>query len=204
MLVPVPPHSVNRADKVTLFPGKNLPYPGQHLHITQAHKMSLPTRPLGQGILHDKLKDQVAVSIKESLTKATTILSSLHRVHSYLDILKTMPSFHSGVGEGGEGEGIKSALEQVRSIRTDTAALLQTIYLTEIGLQSLVHVDKPTPSEPTNDDLILDDTINNSALSDETQAMNSNKDDVMQGRAVVEIPSQSEVSESDPPPSKRQ
>ena len=167
-----------------------------------------------QGLLQDRLKDQVAVSIKESLCKATTVLSSLHRVHSYLDVLRSLPSLHSGGG----GEGLKSALEQVRAIRTDTAALLQTIYLTEIGLQSLEQVDRPTTTVDTpSSDVVLGDSINNSPLSDdvENHAINSN-DDIIQGRAVVELPSQPEEDplmqapseatnhEEHPPPAKKQ
>ncbi len=90
------------------------------------------------GLLHEKLKDQVAVSIKESLEKATTVLSGLHRLQSYLDVFKSMaPS--RGIAGGQHGsEGLRSALEQIRSVRNDTATLLQTVYLTEIGLQSLL------------------------------------------------------------------
>lgn len=139
-----------------------------------------------QGILHDRLKDQITISIKESLDKATMVLSSLHRVHSYLDVLKSMPSFRSGSGS----EGLKGALEQVRSIRTDAAALLQTIYLTEIGLQSLQDVDKQAPSVcATTSEVtilpILGDSINSSSLSE--PAINSNQDEVVEGRAVIEL-----------------
>ena len=97
--------------------------------------------PQEQKILQDKLKEQISVSIAESLDKATSVLSSLHRVQSYLDVLKSLPSFRSG---------LKSALDQVRSIRTDAATLLQTIYLTEIGLQSLQDVDNKQGTAATN------------------------------------------------------
>ena len=172
-----------------------------------------------QRLLHDKLKDQIAVSIKESLHKATTVLSSLHRVHSYLDILKSISLIHSDGGGGGGGEGIKSALDQVRAIRTDAAALLQTIYLTEIGLQSLQDVDKPasgTQSEVTIVP-ILGNSINNSSLPDNPVAINSNEGghDVLKGTAVVEIAQQQAISEiilqqtttdvdTDAPPAKKQ
>ena len=148
-----------------------------------------------QGILHDKLRDQISVSIKESLSKATAVLSSLHRVHSYLDVLKSVSSLHVSRSE----EGVKEALVQVRAIRTDTAALLQTIYLTEIGLQSLEQVDKPSASSAHEvtvvpiisnpPDLSNDDVIPESAL-------NSNRDDVMQSRALVELENHPEISES--------
>ena len=168
-------------------------------------------RPEKQGILHDKLKDQISISIKESLDKATSVLSNLHRVHSYLDVLKTMPSFQSGSG----GEGLKGALEQVRSIRTDAAALLQTIYLTEIGLQSLHQVDKPAPSLGTTPSQVtllpvLGDSINNSSPSSQL-AINSNDGEVVKGRAVVELTtlpeatdSMSEAAEDGMPPAKKQ
>ena len=167
-------------------------------------------RPEKQGILHDKLKDQISISIKESLDKATSVLSNLHRVHSYLDVLKTMPSFQSDSG----GEGLKGALEQVRSIRTDAAALLQTIYLTEIGLQSLHQVDKPASSVGTTPSQVtllpvLADSINNSSPSQ--LAMNSNDGEVVKGRAVVELTtlpeatdSMSEAAEEGMPPAKKQ
>lgn len=95
--------------------------------------------PQEPSYLQDKLKDQVAMSIKEALDKATTVLSSLHRVQSYLDVIKTItpsrPAAHT--------EGIRGTLNQVKSIRNDTAALLQTIYLAEIGLQGMKEFDKP-------------------------------------------------------------
>ena len=40
--------------------------------------------------LHDKLRDQVASSVKEALTKSTAILSNLHRLSSYLDVMSAM------------------------------------------------------------------------------------------------------------------
>ena len=157
-----------------------------------------------QGVLHERLRDQISESIKESLSKATAVLSSLHRVHSYLDVLKSVPSLHM---DGG-GEGVKGALDQVRAIRTDTAALLQTIYLTEIGLQSLEQVDKSTASfssrstsarevtvpiigniiDPPSDlsaDVITDGAINSSS-----------RDDVMQGTAMVELENHPDISEA--------
>lgn len=154
-----------------------------------------------QGLLQDKLKDQITISIKDSLDKATTVLSSLHRVHSYLDVLKSMPSFRTGTGS----EGLKGALEQVRSIRTDAAALLQTIYLTEIGLQSLQDVDKQalsvctTSSEVTILPVtvpILGESINNSTLSE--SAINSNNNEVVKGRAVVEVTHHQEANDMEP------
>jgi hypothetical protein len=167
-------------------------------------------QPEKQGILHNKLKDQISISIKESLDKATSVLSSLHRVHSYLDVLKTMSSFQSGNG----GEGLKGALEQVRSIRTDAAALLQTIYLTEIGLQSLHHVDKQVPNIGTTPSQVtllpvLDEAINSSSPAQ--LAINSNEDELVKGRAVVELTTHPEMTEPTPgaaedamPPAKKQ
>ena len=146
--------------------------------------------PQEQGILHDKLKDQIAISIKESLDKATIVLSNLHRVHSYLDVLKSMPSFRSGSG----GEGLKNALDQVRSIRTDAAALLQTIYLTEIGLQSLQDVDKQVVCTPTNDVSLLPILGDSTGLPE--PVMNSSQDDVVEGRAVVELTGGQEVTDT--------
>lgn len=88
-------------------------------------------------LLHEKLKEQVTVSIKESLDKAMTVLSSLHRVQSYLEVTRSLPARSAQ-----SCEGVKSALGQVQVIRNDAATLLQTIYLTEIGLQSLQEFDK--------------------------------------------------------------
>jgi len=82
------------------------------------------------GLLQDKLE--------EALEKATRVLSNLHRVQSYLEIIKTV-SPQSGAPSN---DVVKNALEQMRIIRTDTAALLQTVYLTEIGLQSLQDFSK--------------------------------------------------------------
>ncbi len=61
-----------------------------------------------QGPLQDRLKEQVSVSVKEALERTTIILSNLHRVHSYLDILRSMAT-----PSGGCGQGIKSAMNQV-------------------------------------------------------------------------------------------
>lgn len=82
------------------------------------------------GLLQDKLE--------EALEKATRVLSNLHRVQSYLEIIKTV-SPQSGAPSN---DVVKNALDQMRIIRTDTAALLQTVYLTEIGLQSLQDYSK--------------------------------------------------------------
>ena len=119
------------------------------------------------GLLNEKLKDQVAVSIKDSLNKATSILSNLHRVQSYLDVVKTMPTSRAG---GHSSEGIKNALEQIRTVRTDTATLLQTIYLTEIGLQSLQDFDKQGQGSSSSGGLsslmpILSEVMNTTGLS---------------------------------------
>ena len=40
--------------------------------------------------LHDKLREQVAASVKEALNKSTAILSNLHRLSSYLDVMGAM------------------------------------------------------------------------------------------------------------------
>lgn len=84
--------------------------------------------------LQERLKDQVSVSTKEALDKANTVLTNLHRVQSYLDVIRILSTHRSS-------DVIKNALEQIHAARNDTATLLQHIYLTEIGLQSLqVHV----------------------------------------------------------------
>ena len=56
--------------------------------------------------LQDRLKEQVSVSVKEALERTTTILSNLHRVHSYLDII-------CNVSSPRDGHGVKNALDQV-------------------------------------------------------------------------------------------
>lgn len=44
---------------------------------------------------------------------------------------------------GGDAQGpLKNALQQIQSVRTDSSSLLQTIYLGEIGLQSMADVSK--------------------------------------------------------------
>lgn len=80
--------------------------------------------------LTERLKDQVSASIQDALLKATSVLSNLHRVQSYLDVLANLPVSRAG-------DIIKSAVEQVRGMKDDTTSLLQTVYLTEIGLGSL-------------------------------------------------------------------
>lgn len=80
--------------------------------------------------LTERLKEQVSASIQDALSKATSVLSNLHRVQSYLDVLQSLPVSRAG-------DVIKSAVEQVKGMRADTATLLQTVYLTEIGLSSL-------------------------------------------------------------------
>ena len=181
-----------------------------------------------QNLLHDKLREQITISITESLSKATAVLSSLHRVHSYLDVLKSLPSL-------GSDEGVKGALDQVKAIRTDTAALLQTIYLTEIGLQSMV--DKPLPSPTSSSPVavttkkvtvvpaisdVIDDPLSGDIddENDDGGAINSNSDDVIEGgeSVLVDIdegcadivappvhpPPLQPATEDTPPPAKRQ
>ena len=80
--------------------------------------------------LTERLKEQVSASIQDALSKATSVLSNLHRVQSYLDVLASLPVSRAG-------DVIKNAVEQVKGMRADAATLLQTVYLTEIGLQSL-------------------------------------------------------------------
>lgn len=89
----------------------------------------------GEGQQDTKFKGQVSASIRDSIDKATGVLSQLHRIQSYLDVLRSISP-----GRAGDDGGVKSALEQIRSIRTDTAALLQTVYLTEISLLSMLEV----------------------------------------------------------------
>ena len=59
-----------------------------------------------QDVQQERLKEQVSVSVKEALEKTTDILSNLHRVQSYLYVLRTVSSA-SGA------EGFKNALQQV-------------------------------------------------------------------------------------------
>ena len=78
--------------------------------------------------LQEKLQGQVASSVKEALEKSTTILSNLHHLSTYLDVISKMTS---------SPDRVKNAHEQIQNIRADCASLLQTMYLGEIGLQSL-------------------------------------------------------------------
>lgn len=89
----------------------------------------------GEISLQDKLQEQVSSSVREALDKSTAILSNLHRLSSYLDVMNTMLS---------QPDRLKTALDQIQNIRSDCATLLQTIYLGEIGLQSLQDVGKAT------------------------------------------------------------
>lgn len=87
--------------------------------------------------LQEKLREQVATSVREALDKSTAILSNLHRLSGYLDVMSTMMS---------SPDRLKNALDQIQTVRSDCASLLQTIYLGEIGLQSLQDVGKTTMS----------------------------------------------------------
>ena len=89
----------------------------------------------GDASLQDKLQVQVSSSMREALDKSTSILSNLHRLSSYLDVMSSMLS---------APERLKNALHQIQTIRSDSASLLQTIYLGEIGLQSLQDISKTT------------------------------------------------------------
>ncbi len=80
--------------------------------------------------LTDRLKDQVTDSVQDALVKATSVLSNLHRVKSYMEVLANLPVSRAG-------EVIKCAVEQVQGMKEDSTSLLQTVYLTEIGLSSL-------------------------------------------------------------------
>lgn len=87
--------------------------------------------------LQEKLRDQIATSVKEALDKSTTILSNLHRLSSYLEVMNTVAA---------STEHFKSALDQIQNVRSDSASLLQTIYLGEIAIQSLQDVGKTSLS----------------------------------------------------------
>ena len=75
----------------------------------------------GGGGLQDRLKEQVSASVREALERTTSILSNIHRVQSYLDILRTMttpappPSGggSSGGGNGSNEQGLRNAMMQV-------------------------------------------------------------------------------------------
>lgn len=83
--------------------------------------------------LQEKLQGQVASSVKEALDKSTSILSNLHHLSTYLDVISKM---------AGSADRVKDAHDQIQSIRADCASLLQTMYLGEIGLQSLLDMLK--------------------------------------------------------------
>ena len=105
--------------------------------------------------LRETLKEQVSVSIREALEKTTSVLSNLHRVQSYLDLIKSVPISRSEAGA-------KNALEQIRMVREDAATLLQTVCLSEIGLQSLQNYDRQGGASTDASSMmpIFGDTIN--------------------------------------------
>ena len=104
--------------------------------------------------LQDKLRDQIGTSVKEALDKSTTILSNLHRLSSYLEVMNTVVA---------SPEHFKSALDQIQTVRSDSASLLQTIYLGEIAIQSLQDVGKtPLPGMLPMFSETLTSTINTS------------------------------------------
>ena len=72
----------------------------------------------GGGGLQDRLKEQVSASVREALERTTSILSNIHRVQSYLDILRTIttptPTPSGGGGGGGSNDqGLRNAMMQV-------------------------------------------------------------------------------------------
>ena len=93
----------------------------------------MATSDISDASLQEKLQKQVSSSVREALEKSTTILSNLHRLSSFLDVMSSMVS---------SSDRIRNSHEQIQNIRADCAALLQTIYLGEIGLQSLQDTGK--------------------------------------------------------------
>ena len=120
--------------------------------------------------LSDRLKEQVAVSIRDALGKATNVLSNLHRVQSYLDIICSLPPTRSN-------DIVKNAVEQVKTARNDAASLLQTVYLTEIGLQSLQDFDKQGSGGMSVSSFmpILGDSINSTVITSSAPINNSSE-----------------------------
>lgn len=95
----------------------------------------MASNDVGDSSLQDKLQEQVTASVREALDKSTSILSNLHRLSSYLDVMSSMLT---------TPDRLKNALDQVQNVRSDCASLLQAIYLGEIGLQSLQDIGKGT------------------------------------------------------------
>ena len=56
--------------------------------------------------------------------------------------------FSAGVGGDSQGP-LKNALQQIQAVRLDSSSLLQTIYLGEIGLQSMSDISKTPVSGST-------------------------------------------------------
>lgn len=142
------------------------------------------------GLLQDKLQ--------EALDKATRVLSNLHRVQSYLEIIKTV----SPNTRAPSDEVVKNALEQMRIIRTDTAGLLQTVYLTEIGLQSLQDFSK----QGAGGDLstLMPVVMNSSGVTPPvTINGNQGEDDVMVGLSEEELNYTPPTTDGMPPPLKK-
>jgi uncharacterized Zn-finger protein len=102
--------------------------------------------------LHDKLQEQVTTSVRDALEKSTSILSNLHRLSSYLDVMNAMLS---------HPDRLKNSLDQIQSIRSDCASLLQTIYLGELGLQSLQDITKTTSVMSTMMEPLFSDSLSN-------------------------------------------
>ena len=151
----------------------------------------------GEGQQDTKFKGQVSASIRDSIDKATGVLSQLHRIQSYLDVLRSISPGRAG------DDGIKSALEQIRTIRTDTAALLQTVYLTEISLLSMLEVGGGGAGLSALVPFFGESAINSSAVSGEGEGAPS----VGAGaeRVVVEIGDDMNFATEEPlpPPTKK-
>ena len=147
--------------------------------------------------VQERLKDQVALSIKEALDKANVVLTNLHRVQSYLDVIRILSPTRSS-------DVIKNALGQIHEARNDTASLLQHIYLTDIGLQSLqdygsggglvgvasggVATATSSSGNPLSSLMpILGDTINSSGVPSAVTVIDSVHDSIMDGLEAQEL-----------------
>lgn len=148
------------------------------------------------GGLHEKLRDQVASSVRDALQKSTTILSNLHRLSSYLDVMNTLPS---------SGERLKNALDQVQSVRSDCASLLQTIYLGEIGLQSLQDVGKSSLQSllPMISEALNPTPMNASPVNTSSQSSYYPEEDVLSPPVTLGKRSSRHASGEQKPPAKK-
>ncbi len=136
----------------------------------------MATNDSSENTLQEKLQGQVATSVKEALEKSTTILSNLHHLSTYLDVISNMAS---------STDRVKNAHEQIQNIRADCASLLQTMYLGEIGLQSLQDMLKSSGGLSGLIPRIFSDQLSSTSVTTPSSSGNEHTDNLFDGDDII-------------------